>query len=263
MLNFLIFSKNRACQLDLLLRNIKYLFGIKQNTVNVLYTYSGIHEDSYNCCKIEHSKINWIFETNFEKQTKELISSHRYTCLLTDDTTFFRDFFIPFYPKENECFSWRLGYNTIVQDHVTKTLQPILIPDYYCDDIISWNPNNYPNWCNWGYPFSFDGHVYLSKTLLNILKDKNFNSTNDMEGILHNNRNIINKIYSNVHSSCVNIPCNNLSGLTQYGVEHEYSMDFLNHIYMSGKRISPIQGLKKPINACHQELEFNFYLKEG
>lgn len=262
MLNFLIFSKNRACQLDLLLRSIK-LFELQNYNISVLYTYSEDHVNSYNNCKIEHPKINWVLETNFNKQTKELISSSKYTCLLTDDTAFFRKFSLPILPKDNETFSWRLGYNTIVQDHVNKTFQPLLVPDYYSDNLISWNPNNYPNWCNWGYPFSFDGHVYLSKVLLSLLKDKEFNTTNEMEGILHNFRNLINKIFSNSHSSCVNIPCNNLSGLTQSGVEYEYNMNFLHNIYMSGKRISPIQNSKIPINACHQELEFHFYSKEG
>jgi len=261
MLNFLIFSKDRACQLDLLLRGIKLLFQPNYSNnfnVSVLHTYSENHKDSYENCKIEHPNINWIHENSFEVQTKQIIESFQYTCLLTDDTVFFRKFSLLVPPKHNECFSWRLGYNTVIQNHVNQVYQPLLVPDYYSDNIISWNPNRYPEWFNYGYPFSFDGHVYFSKTLLDIIKDKTFNSTNVLEGILHSYRSNISKITSNVHSSCVNVPCNNISGLTAYGSKHEYDMNFLKNTYMSGKRIR-FDSFDKPIRGCHQEFEFNFY----
>lgn len=259
MVNFLIFSKNRACQLDLLLRNIKRLILLHTSNYNisVLYTYDENHKYSYEICKTFHKNVSFVKEVNFQEQTKELLNGT--VCLLTDDTSFFREFNLPFHPKENECFSWRLGYNTLIQDHINNTYQPLLIPDEYYNNLISWNPNNYPNWCNWGYPFSFDGHVYSSKTLINILKDKNFKSTNDIEGILNSNRNLITKITANTHSSCVNIPCNNLSGLTECGKYHNYNMEYLKDMFVAGKRISPISILKKPVLGCHQEFEFIFY----
>jgi hypothetical protein len=263
MLNFLIFSKNRACQLDLLLRNIRFLTLINPSlyNINVLYTHDEDHKSSYEVCQHEHIKrVNFIKEVDFVSQVKELLYDS--ICLLTDDTSFFRKFNLPFVVPENECFSWRLGYNTVVQDHFNQTFQPLLIPDSYSDNLISWNPNNYPNWCNWGYPFSFDGHVYSSKTLLDILKDKDFKNTNEIEGILHSQRDKIKKITSNIHSSCVNIPCNNLSGLTGFGSKYEYSMSFLKNKFDQGFRIKPIQESKVPIMACHQEFEFSFYNKE-
>lgn len=262
MLNFLVFSKNRACQLDLLLRNIKFQSLLNSSTynINVLYTHDENHDLSYKICRFEHhSEVSFIKETNFQNQVKELL--YGTVCLLTDDTAFFRKFILPFHPEENECFSWRLGYNTIIQDHFTQTYQPVLIPDSYSDNLISWNPNNYPNWFNWGYPFSFDGHVYSSKTLLNILKDKEFKNTNEIEGILHSQREKIQKITSNIHSSCVNIPCNNLSGLTNFGSKYEYSTELLKNKYTDGYRIKPIQESRVPVLGCHQEFEFSFYMK--
>lgn len=261
MLNFVIFSKNRACQLDLLLRsldqnNLNQIFEI-----NVLYTFTEDHKTSYDFCKMDHKNVKFNKEYNFEKQTKELFSSSKFICLLTDDTVFFREFCLPFQIKENECFSWRLGYNTIIQDCYNNIFQPFLVPKTYSGNIISWNPNEYPAHFNYGYPFSFDGHVYNSKTLMDILKDKTFKNTNEIEGILHSNRNRIDTLISNVHSSCVNIPCNNISGLTEFGKSYYYSMDFLKNMYVSGKRIKPIQEKKQPVLACHQEFEFNFYDK--
>lgn len=262
MLNFLIFSKNRACQLDLLLRNIRFLTLVNSSlyNINVLYTCDDFHKESYELCQHEHStRVSFIKELDFESQTKELLRG--IVCLLTDDTSFFRKFNLPFIPEENECFSWRLGYNTFIQNHVTGSTNGILVPDSYSDSIISWNPNKYPDWSNYGYPFSFDGHVYHSKTLLNILKDKQFKTTNDIEGILHSQRDKIQKITSNVHSSCVNIPCNNLSGLTEFGTKHYYSIQDLKDKYVHGYRIMPIQESKIPVIGCHQEFPFSFYKK--
>jgi hypothetical protein len=254
-LNFVIFSKDRACQLDLLLRSLKNLS--KQANFSVLYTYSESHELSYRLCSSEHQNVNWIKESNFCAQTKELIRGK--TCLLTDDTVFFRDITLIPNVKESEIFSWRLGYNTYIQDHVTGRKQPYLVPDSMDSTVISWNPNNYPEWCNYGYPFSFDGHIYPQGMLSDILQNKTFKNTNEMEGILHSFRSYITSISSNLHSSCVNIPANNLSGLTASGVYHGYSLEKLKEIYIQGGRIYPIQKSKKAIIGCHQEMEFEFY----
>lgn len=254
MLNFLIFSKDRACQLDLLIRSIRKHCQTPNN-ITIFYTHSENHKDSYDICFAENKNINWVKEFDFESQVKDLIKMQN-ICFLTDDTVFFKNFgFIPNL-KEEEVFSFRLGYNTYVQDFHSETLQPLLNPDTLVKDVVSWNPNNYPTNFNYGYPFSFDGHVYNSKILVNILKDKQFKSTNDMEGILHNQRNLITKIYANTHSSCVNIPCNNLSGLTEAGKFHPFSNNFLKNAYCSGDRINFISS---PILGCHQEVAFEFY----
>lgn len=254
MLNFLIFSKNRACQLDLLLRSIK-TYCKSPHSVNILYTLSEEHKESYDICFSQHQKLNWIREFDFRSQTLDLFKMNN-LCLLTDDTVFFRNF--KFYDclQENETFSYRLGYNTIIQDHVNQTKQQHLHPLTLNKDIISWNPNNYPSNMNYGYPFSFDGHVYKNGLLEKILRGTgNFNNTNEIEGILHSQRHIIKTIYSNLHSSCVNVPCNNLSGLTASGNFMEYSMNYLNNVYCSGKRIN-LQ--LDPVIGCHQEFNFEF-----
>ena len=263
MLNFVIFSKDRACQLDLLLRSIR------QNcetipqlyNVNVLYNFSSTHEESYQELINEYTKVNWIKEFDFERQTKELFNNNK-VCLLTDDTVFFKNFrYIQTEPDET--FSFRLGYNTLVQDFHNNTIQPMLKPlEYNGFNIIKWNPNDYPPYCNYGYPFSFDGHVYSGGSLFKILKDSSFKNTNEIVGILHSKRSFITKIVANTHSSCVNVPANNLSGLTEAGKYHAYSTNELRDLYLSGKRIR-LDSFHKPILGCHQEFVFSFYTKDN
>lgn len=263
MLKFLIFSKNRACQLDLLIRSIKHFYQGDPKTceISILYTHTEDHKSTYDTCFTKHSNINWNKEYDFEQQTKDLLNVRKSNniCLLTDDTVFFREFNLPFTSFGNNTFSWRLGYNTYIQDHVTKRKQPYLEPDECRDNLFSWNPCKYPDWCNYGYPFSFDGHVYGGILLFELLKNHTFKNTNEIEGILHSQRNVIENIFCNAHSSCVNIPCNNISGLTASGIYHEYSMSHLKTEYENGKRIKLIDYRKTPILGCHQEIEFDFY----
>mgnify|MGYP001572610163 CR=1 FL=1 len=254
MINFLIFSKNRAAQLDLLLRSLQAYCRLDNFKVSILYKETVNHKESYNKCIVKHSYYaEFIKEQNFKNNFINQLNEE-YTCLLTDDTVFFNTFNNIIYPKYDKCFSLRLGYNTVVQNHFTNQLQPPLFPDEKEGNVISWNPSKYSNCFNFGYPFSFDGHIYQSKLLLDILSNKDFQSTNDAEGILNNNRNIITKVYCFEHSCCVNVPCNNLSGLTDYGKIRYYGLDELRDNYERG--YSLYFNEEEPILGCHQELEF-------
>lgn len=258
MINFLIFSKDRACQLQLLLRSIERNIKFMQPRYNVtvLYKETEEHKLSYDLLMSNAipDGVNFVKQEDFKKDCMTILRAWKYTCLLTDDSYFFRPANFVVLPEENETFSFRLGYNTVIQDHIHNTLQPPLLPDGMKDNIIFWNPSKYPNNCNFGYPYSFDGHIYKSRHLIDRLADVGFNSTNDMEGILHSKRELISTIYSFTHSRLVNIPCNNISGLTKAGAYHSYSMDYLNKLFLAGKSIKIKEGI--PIIGCHQELEF-------
>lgn len=223
--------------------------------INVLYKETEEYKLAYDFLKTKKSVKGVIFhkENNFKDDFLAILGLKKYTCLLTDDSLFFRDSSFIILPEENETFSFRLGFNTLVQDHTVPTFQPPLLPDGIFRNIVYWNPSKYGNHCNFGYPYSIDGHIYQTINLSNILMAPEYRSTNDMEGILNNHRDRIHRIYSHTHSRLVNIPCNNISGLTRAGVFHSYSMQELNSLFMSDK----ILNIKEvPIVGCHQELEF-------
>lgn len=263
MLNFLIFSKDRACQLDMLLKSLKrHVLDFKcfhrpdYYTTTVLYKETEEYKAAYDKLRAapEHNRVKFVKESNFRDDSLALLDIHKYTCLLTDDSLFFKDAEHIILPNDDETFSFRLGYNTMIQDHTSNTAQPVLKPDGMHEDFIFWNPAKYPNYCNFGYPYSFDGHIYTSARLLKNLKDVQYRSTNDMEGILNNCRSDIKKVTSFTHSRLVNIPCNNISGLTRAGVFHSYTMKELNDFFMSGASVMMKYGT--PIIGCHQEVEF-------
>lgn len=65
-------------------------------------------------------------------------------------------------------------------------------------------------------------------------------------------RSLIERIYSFGHSKLVNIPSNNISGLTAAGAYYGYSLLQLRDIFLSGRHVYPIL---QPIIGTHQELE--------
>lgn len=260
-MNFLIFSKNRAAQLDLLLNSIKDRYKSNISSISILYKRDKEFIQSYEIAKnrcfnyFGGSAVTWVNELVFEQNLINELKSFKneLVCLLTDDTVFFRDFKEESLYSFNSTFSYRLGYNTIIQDEYSGRLQPFLTPDSRIGDIISWNPNKYPPDTNYGYPFSFDGHVYYAEFLLECINHP-FKNTNELEVILHNQREKIGIISSNLHSSCVNCPVNNISGWTLSGKNHPLSIDACNKIILSG---GILQIPSIPIHACHQEIAFN------
>lgn len=271
MVNAIIFSKDRACQLDLLLRSIEKNCPNLFNEIKVLYTWSS-EEYAQGYDKLfKQDKLNVEFyvehntpaPTEFRNQTLELVADSDFVSLFTDDTVFHRPFEFKgelidrFLSEIKSVFSLRLGYNTVVQNIHAKpfpTMQPYL---HFCieqDGVLSWNPKYYRCTNNYGYPFSIDGHIYHSEFLLSLMEKINFKNTNQLEGGLTAYANLINKMYAFNKSCCVNIPCNNLSSITVAGEYHPFTTKELNDCFLAGKHILLDSIEQADIAGCHQEI---------
>jgi len=256
MINILVWSFNRACQLDALLTSLrKYV----PSTVNVLYKASDFHfDDAYDICKKEHPFVNFVRENDFYEDTIRLSEQGKSICYTTDDTVLFGPVknlqTIKDKLDNNTVFSFRLGYNTVIQDHLAGTLQPPLIPDKTDEEFLYWNPKKYM-WTNYGYPHALDMHLYSTDYILPILKQIRFKTTNELEGILQKFNSNITTLFSLKESVAVNIPLNNISQLT--GVNRRnMSLEEMNEKYLSGKRLKYI--FDSPIIGCHQDVGFEF-----
>ena len=170
MINLLVWSKDRACQLDCLLRSLpKDFFG----HVTLIYKTSDDKFDAgYNLVKKNHPNV--IFWKEGEKSLADLTTlflnneadQGSKIALSTDDTVIFKE--PPMTAEEVEktftletvTFSLRYGFNTIVQDCHQGTYQPSL--NVYQDNgkYISWNADHYHPFNNYGYQFGLDLHVY-------------------------------------------------------------------------------------------------------
>lgn len=263
MINLVVWSKDRASQLDLLLRSIQKNANLFRTSV--LFTYSPEHETSYKKLIEEYSEINFVKESDFRTDTISLVeSSGDHVCFSTDDMVFYRkcpynfEFMKNFLPSSNSVFSFRLGLNTVKQDIHNNTYQPALNKFMYLNDnVIGWQTRNYHPLLNYGYPIALDTHIFPISSFLPIMKKCKWNNSNTLEGSLQQYAYLYEYMYSFTNSISVNVPVNNMSNFTCAGQEYNYSVDYLRDMYMSGKKIS-LDFSNEQIIGCHQEVRFQF-----
>lgn len=248
----IIWSKDRAAQLDLLLRSIEK-FCPNQFEIHVLfYASNPALFDGYSICRQSHKNVYFHFEFNFCRQTKEIISWFDYICLSTDDTIVISPFQLTEEHMANiDVFSLRLSPKSIIQEPFSGRLQPALTRFVDEGETICWDFRDYNPHENFGYPFGMDMHVY-NRRYYELIKDLDFNKTNQMESYLTINcRNKINPfIRSFKEQKAFNCPVNNTSGSTLS--DNSLPFNEANDKFLSGKRfnIDDLNGIK--INGCHQ-----------
>ena len=208
MISAIILSKDRACQLELLIRSIsrkcKNLFDIK-----VIYEHSNhSFELGYNKLKEDlyyknrfglDFPIRW-YERENENLSEDILSSlnhHRdLTCILNDENIFFSGFgsykkILNLFRKEPiASLSLRIGDNTAIQN-------PYSIDRYFIDkpkdftlidgSFIGWNASLLEPFTNFGMPFSHNGHIYTTKLIEYALSLTEINSIENFETSIQQN----------------------------------------------------------------------------
>lgn len=258
MLKFIIWSKNRSSQLDLLLRSLQLNCKSKY-TIDVIYTWSneefGEGYDSLDLCG--KYDISMIPEKDFYQDTLNAVQGD-YICLCTDDTVFYRQFALfniqEVMTKDVVTFSLRYGLNTTLQNCFTNLYQPPLANYEEIDNTIKWSHRNYHPHMNYGYPFGLDAHIYRKEDLLKWMKSFHFNNTNELESNFFKlGPTCAPNITSFRQSVAVNIPWSNLSGVTK---SNAISLEDMNKNFLEDKRISldTIIESADEVVGSHQEL---------
>lgn len=153
-MNVVIFSKDRAMQLDLLLQSMKRFAPVLLEAVpKIIYTHSST-EFARGYMLLEttwQNQVSWIFESDIQKQFLEAVNpAAKYTSCLVDDDVFFRP--LPKLPELNpgEAYVPRLGKNCTYCYNADK-LQKEGELDFDCT-------------------VSVDGHVYLTKEFRQLIE---------------------------------------------------------------------------------------------
>lgn len=268
MITTLIFSKDRACQLELLLRSIHKNFSHISSQINVLYTYtSSDFKSGYNKLQSEYTDINWVEQNNFKNDTLTILkdSCQKHVCFFVDDNIVYdapntygnQVSYILENVEEAGCFSFRLGKNTTIQDpYINKKVDPM--PIFYSFGLfLVWDWTAQP-YNNFGYPFSVDGHVYNTKLILDTIETYSFETPNALEGRFPAFR-IPRAMFCMPKSSVVNNPLNLVgSSENKAGIFYPHSLEELNQLFLNGKRIDLDSLCKNDIVGCHQEMEIKF-----
>lgn len=287
MINLLILTKDRACQLDLLFQSISRFCPNLFSEINIIYKASTQnYEQAYKklIYKIENNlpfydKIIWNKEKNFYSDFINSIyeCDTDLICGLTDDCLFYRPINVTskeikqYFTNNIFCFSFRLGVNTILQNYMTGQLQSSLLNDNEVIQqlsneakIIKWNWKNRNPFENFGYNPSLDGHIYKTQELYKISTVKKFTCLRQWEGELSLIiRQLTPKEYmaSFPDSVLFNIPSNCVQDPPMIsGTQFPYSLKELNNKYLNNEIIDLDYVLTqcKTIWSSHREVEYKF-----
>ena len=288
MISVIVFSKDRALQLDLTLNSIKRNFK-QASEVLVIFQTSTEHVQSYQILQKEYP------DTHFISQSKEgngglfgdiekAISNARqeYICFFTDDDIVYSPVEFSVSALEGlfknpwtrngahfSCLSLRLGSNIRKRDYGDGILRDDNMPIRERNDpFLTWNRTTIPVGGYWSYPLSVDGHVFRKKDVRQFAKELNIlNSSgafdwkqtpNEFEAKLQRFWFDIPPLMASVKTSCVvNSPNNRVQDTIEnrHGDEFSYDAQFLNEKFLGGHRIN-IDHIDFPEIVCpHQELD--------
>lgn len=165
----IIFSKNRACQLELLLRSLNI-------PAQILYTCDPVFESGYDKLIKMYPTIDFVRETDFRSQLIEFLekNSEEYVLFLVDDDVMIE-------PWAGNCPEFQEFKRNL--EIISLSLR--LAPDYQGAPVIK---NNTWNWQglkhDWGYPMSVSAHIFRKSDILPILVARIFSMPNDLEIVL-------------------------------------------------------------------------------
>lgn len=263
MLSAIIFSRDRAAQLDLLLRSIKKNFAPKFfYHIDVLWTASDKDfKQGYKKCKIEHKGFAQFWEErNFQYQVTDLVCrGSRSICFFCDDDIVYR----PFTQKNPDYFllkhadvisvSLRLGLHTNTCYPLRRIQQWPAFVDREGVNVWAWGDAD----GDFGYPGSLDGHVFR-RDQLHTLVDGDFHNPNTLEEVIVRNcrgRQPLLACYDK--STVVGNPVNRVNEThisNRFGESFYLSPEDINDAYLNGGRLKP-HILSSKINAAHHEIE--------
>jgi hypothetical protein len=284
MITCFIFSKDRAFQLDALLRSIKTNCDIFNNIVVLYDASTDEFEDGYKkLLNSDHVFTNDLYlysQNQFEQDTKQILNNkffldppiHNYVCLMTDDSLFFRsDKFDEHsvksvFDRHNPaCVSMRLGLN-ILQPLGNNQFAKIL--DYSTDSdgvFIYWDRTRYHPWCDLNYPLSLDGNIFKRSVLCDLLQPLHFTQPNDLEvKLLGQAYKLPSTIVSCRHSICTNITLNAVQTMMKNPEgRYSYSLEKLNTMYLDGIELDLERMEFDNITKTHEDVKPLFRIVKG
>lgn len=267
MISTIIFSRDRACQLDLLLRSIRR-FAPHISPVYVLFrATSSDYSIGYRIVKHEHPWVSWRNEKSFQEDARALlkrVTSELMMCM-TDDSIILVSFDaleaakLMHRSKDFLCFSLRLGLNT---GYCYPLKREQAVPYFMrARDVLMWEWKRADG--DFSYPGSLDAHIFRTDEFRLLLNARNFSNPNQMEDALMKGckKSFQPLMASFTKSKVVSLPVNRVNEThpNRFGQLGASEPQELNDRFVSGERLLLDNLTKRQVNAAHVEmpLEFN------
>ncbi|MBM4053454.1 MAG: glycosyltransferase [Planctomycetes bacterium] len=265
----LIFSKDRAMQLDATLRSF-YLHCGDADTLDLKVVYktsNAVYEKQYEDLKKDYTDVMFIKEVDFKEQVLSTVRKYAYVLFMVDDNVFVRKFYISNLTNslsENKNaigFSLRLGENTVYCYALHSSQNP---PKFInvTNDIRKYDWTTAE--LDFGYPLEVSSSLYRVKELYPLLVQVNFKNPNTLEDQLATNKHIYAKTRPIILCSKLSLtfcaPLNMVQDVcdNRAGNENCYSSEMLANKFGEGYRIDVEKYTDFIPNACHQEVPLDF-----
>jgi hypothetical protein len=192
MIDVVIFSKDRAAQLDMMLSGLKHYFANwSTQKYTVLFTHSNdLHKLAYDRVKSLHQEkcFTWVKESNFYNDTKNIFNSGKnpLVSFLVDDDVFIDHFSLDSYEfktfmdnSQIACLSPRIApYTTYCYTARISTPPPKI---FIGDTIWNWKDPELAG--DWNYPMSIASfHIFRREDLVGPINTVPFRGPNSFEG---------------------------------------------------------------------------------
>jgi hypothetical protein len=264
-LTAIVVSKDRAAQLDLLLRSVTcHAEGMIDN-ISVIWDSSDTDmEQAYSICESEHPSVDFYQEDNFLTDVIwQIEHAAEHVMFLTDDSWFYREApeVDPCSVLSGEsgvlCFSLRLGDNTNTCYPLRGRWQnPPLFDDGGGYLVWEWAKGD----ADFGYPGSLDGHIFRRRDLINMLRgEEKWWNPNTLEDVLSRAvyRSLRGYMACFGRSILVGVPVNRTSTShpgNRYAKTYFIDYEWLNNRFLEGRRIKFPDVHPDTIHAAHQEM---------
>jgi hypothetical protein len=273
-INVIIFSKDRAAQLDALLRSIReQVHGWKQRALwSVVYVTSTPElARGYDIVRAEHRSdaLEFIDEGARNDGFKSIVvetmrrqhqaDGAQWCMFLVDDMVFKRTWRFdggkPMQRLESDpsilCLSLRMCPRYDYCYTLNRIMEPPLMAIF---GLWKWREAT----CDWGYPMSLDGHIFRYHDIFPLVQQLEFSNPNTFEAALSGN-----PIEARPLMTCypeaivINLPVNRVQNVFPNRAAETYgaSTQDLNASFLAGKRVrlEPIYAFKEN-RSCHHEL---------
>jgi hypothetical protein len=262
----IVFSRDRAAQLDLLLRSLarngRLLF---DEIVVLLRSTSEESALAYDLVALEHSRVRLVEERrSFAEEVYALLPEGGYVLFLTDDDVLYGRVdarpltFLGGNPTV-ATFSLRLGVNTrICYPYRREQELPPVAPG--AGVVMSWRWNGADG--DFGYPLSLDGHLFRAADVHRLLDGADFSNPNELEGALARRAPSFRRplMASYRQSRLVSIPTNRVTETpgNRFGESFPSDPRNLNERFLAGERLD-LDGFDfARVEGAHHELPLVF-----
>jgi len=264
-----IFSKDRAMQLDAALRSLwRCCTDATSMTIKVIYfASSALHNDQYEKLKQAYLSAQFIPEKNFKDDLLAALSQHDYVMFLVDDNMFVKDFKLADAVSSLEqCsnalgFSFRLGENTRYC-YMLGRQQNLPAFDHLDKIILRYNWTTAE--LDFGYPLELSSSLYRVKDIMPLLDRIDFKNPNTLELQLEMNK----SAYASAKPALLCFDqsvafCNPVNMVqtmwaNKSGKNIDYTPEKLSALFAQGYRIDVDRFSGFVPNSCHQEVAFEF-----